>query len=58
MLATGFSKTAKPNRFNPNLGGLFRGSFYGGGGGGGGSITPSKKLVEIVLETWNLVLKT
>ena len=51
MLATGFSNTAKPNRFNPNLGGLFRCSFYGGGGGGGGNITPSKKLVDIVLET-------
>ena len=31
--------------FNPNLGGLFRGSLYGmggGRGGGGGKITPSK----------------
>ena len=26
--------------FNPNLVGVFRGSFWGGGGGGGGEITP------------------
>ena len=40
--------------FNSNLGGLFRGSFWGEVG----KITPpSLKLVRIVLETWNLVRK-
>ena len=38
---------------NPNLGGLFRGSFWGGG-----KITPPcLKVVRITLETWNLTLK-
>ena len=37
---------------NPNLGELFRCSFWGGGGGGGGL-----KLVKITLEIWNLVSK-
>ena len=37
--------------FNPNLGGLFRGSFWGGGGGGGCKITPCLKLVRIMPET-------
>ena len=46
---------------NPNLGVLFRGSFWGGGGwmGGGGmgvKITPHprQKLVRVMLETSNL----
>ena len=38
--------------FNPNLGGLFRGSFFGGV-----KFTPSLKLVRIVLETSNLARK-
>ena len=37
---------------NPNLGGVFRGSFWGGGGGGG-----VKLLVRIMLETSNLIGK-
>ena len=36
---------------NPNLGGFFRGSFWGGEGVG------VVKLVRIMLETWNLVCK-
>ena len=40
---------------NPNLGGLFRGSFWGGGGGRG--ITLCLKLVRMMLETWNFVRK-
>ena len=46
------------NFFNPDLGGLFRGSF---GGGGGGKITylppHCLKLGRIMLETWNLARK-
>ena len=44
--------------FNPNLGGLFRGSFWDGGlgEGEGGKITPYLKL-RIMLETWSLVRK-
>ena len=43
---------------NPNLGVLFRGSFWGGGGGGGVKLPPTcLKLVRIMLETWNLVRK-
>ena len=38
--------------FNPNLGGIFRGSF--GGGGGGCKITPCLNLVRIMLEASNL----
>ena len=53
----------------PNLGGLFRGSFWGGGGGsqirgGGGGCKippppppPRLKLVRIMLETANLARK-
>ena len=51
----------------PNLGGLFRGSFWGGGGGskiGGGwgvekfaPPPPRLKLVRIMLETANLARK-
>ena len=41
-------------RFNPNLGGLFRGSFEGGMRGG---ITPCLKLYRITLETSNLARK-
>ena len=42
--------------FNPNLGGLFRGSFWGGGMGK--TIPPPcLKLGRITLETWNLVRK-
>ena len=41
---------------NSNLGGLFRGSFWDGTGAGG-KITPCLKLVKIMLETWNFVLK-
>ena len=40
---------------NPNLGGLFRGSFLGGGKGG--KITPRLKLVRIMLESSNLARK-
>ena len=41
---------------NPNLGVLFRGSFWGGGGGMGVKITPHprQKLVRVMLETSNL----
>ena len=47
---------------NPNLGGLFRGSFWrekrtGVKGGGGGKITPFLNLVRIMLETSNLARK-
>ena len=46
------------SEINPNLGRLFRGSFWGGGGVGVGSkITPYLKLVRIMLGTWNLVDK-
>ena len=37
---------------NPNLGELFRGSFWGRGLGKGDKINPSLKLVRIMLETW------
>ena len=40
--------------FNPNLGGIFKGSFWGGVDG---KITPCLKLVRIMLETWNLARK-
>ena len=40
---------------NPNLGGLFRGSFLGGGKGS--KITPRLKLVRIMLESSNLARK-
>ena len=46
---------------NSNLGGLFRGSFWGVyvcvgvGGEGGLKLSPCLKLVRIMLETWNLV---
>ena len=39
---------------NPNLGGLFRGLFFGGGGGGGvlgGKIIPCLELVRMTVET-------
>ena len=44
---------------NPNLGGFFKGSFWGGGGGEGGVKlpTPCLKLVRIMLETSNLARK-
>ena len=40
---------------NPNLGGLFRGLFWGIGGGGGSKITPLPRLkfVRIMLQSWN-----
>ena len=41
------------NVFNPNLGGLFRGSFWGVGV----KTTPCLKIVRVMLETWNLVWK-
>ena len=46
--------------FNPNLGRLFRGSFWGGGWGGGSKNNPppsSLKLVRIKLEISNLARK-
>ena len=50
--------TAQKMKFpiNPNLGVLFRGSFWGGGGGMGVKITPHprQKLVRVMLETSNL----
>ena len=42
--------------FNPDLGGLFRGSFVVGEEGGG-KITPCLKLVRVMLETSNLARK-
>ena len=61
-------KTQKPQKlmswvvsFNPNLGGLFRGSFWGGRGRGVVKITPLPipylKLVRIMLKTSNLARK-
>ena len=41
----GFSKLCWLLSHNPNLGGLFRGSFWGRG-----KITPCPKLVKIMLE--------
>ena len=43
--------------FNPNLGGLFRGSFWGWGGGDKITPPPCLKLVTIMLETSNLARK-
>ena len=45
--------------FNPNLVGVFRGSFWGGGGGGGGKITPPPPVWNSValrkkLEMWHV----
>ena len=37
----------------PNLGGIFRGSFYGGENGSSSCL----KIVVIMLETWNLTRK-
>ena len=42
---------------NPNLGGLFRGLFWGGGGGEFTPPPPYLNLDRIKLETWNLVYK-
>ena len=45
-----FESHIKNISFNPNLGGLFRGSFWGGGGGVV-KLPPCLKLVRIMPET-------
>ena len=54
QLSTGIClrKPIDSHWFNPNLGVLFRGLFWGGWG-----LSPCLKLVRIMLETWNLARK-
>ena len=52
MLSRGLLNSVRvAKHFNPNLGGLFRGSLGGGGGGGGGGGNSTCLKLRIMLET-------